>query len=328
MRKEHKLDIISEGQKNGISSTCRKYDISRTLYYRWLKRYKTHGIEGLDDIKRDYIPINKTKGEIELAVLNLIRLYPHYGPRTIKYLLEELGHHISESAVFNIMKRNHLTNKNNRVKFANKKAKETSQSFPPTSELKSGECLVFWITDYGFFEHIGHLYEYTICELKSRIACTRLYNDISYSHFEDLLTAVAIPVSQTLNFNTNYLCFFQDSKIIPTAQSKFKSKVFNTIKEIGFNVTVHVLTDSDEIKKITEMRNQYTERCLSFLMPLINEGIHFTELKSQFQNDVIDYNTKYESIFDNERYIPIEYHNKLTNTKWILPLWAYLYRPY
>ena len=328
MQKELKFKIISEGQKNGISVTCKKYSISRTLYYRWLKRYKSNGIEGLDDIKRDFVPLNKTKTEIEYAVLNLIRSYPHYGPRAIKYLLEELGYNISESAVYNIMKRSNLTHKDNRIKFAKKKEKEITKIFPTTSELKSGECLIFWITDYGSFENIGNIYEYTICEFKSRIACTRLHNDISYSNFEDLLTAVAIPVAQTLNFNTNYLCFFQDSKIITQAKNSFKPKISNTIKDNGFDVNIHVLETNDELKKINEVRNQYTERCLSFLMPLINKGISFTELKTQFQKDVINYNTKYKSTFNNKICTPIEYHNELTDTKWILPLWAYIDRPY
>lgn len=124
MNKELKFNIISEGLKNGISITCRKHNISRTIYYRWLKRYKANGIEGLDDIKKDFVPLNKTSIDIERKLLNLIRTYPKYGPKAINYLLEEIGINLSESAVYNVMKRHHLTNKESRLKFAKKRSQK------------------------------------------------------------------------------------------------------------------------------------------------------------------------------------------------------------
>lgn len=328
MHKNLKFNILSEGQKNGISVTCRKYNISRTIYYRWLNRYKARGIEGLNDIKKDFVPINKTNPEIELALFNLIRTYPNYGPRAIKYLLEEIGHNISESAVYNNMKRNNLTNKESRIRFAKKKEKKITSTIPPLSELHSGECWGFWITDYGHIENIGNLYEYTFFDFVSRITCTRLYHDISFSNFEDLLAGVAIPVAQTLKLNTKYLCFFHDSKIIKQTKNVFESKVNKAIRDHGFDVKIHVLKTSHHLTKITELRNEYTEGCLSFLMPLINKSMSFTDLKIQFQRYLRLYNISHKSRFDNELCSPIDYHKKLTNTKLILPLWAYIDREY
>ena len=111
MQKDLKFKIITEASIYGVSKTCKKYDISRTIYYKWLKRYQALGVSGLDETKRSFTPENKTEAKIEKAVLNLIKTYPTYGPRAIKYLLEEIGYDISESAVFNIMKRNDLNQK-------------------------------------------------------------------------------------------------------------------------------------------------------------------------------------------------------------------------
>jgi len=33
------LEILEDGKLNGVSQACRKYGISRTLYYRWQQRY-------------------------------------------------------------------------------------------------------------------------------------------------------------------------------------------------------------------------------------------------------------------------------------------------
>ena len=204
VQKDFRFKIISEGLANGVSVTCRKYNISRTLYYRWLKRYKSKGIDGLEDVKKDFIPINKTDIEIEDALLNLIKEYPHYGPRALNYLFDELGYKISESAVYNIMKRNQLTKKEDRIKFAKKQDSKVITSIPPLTMLKSGECWIFWITDYGSYKITGNIYEYTFYDLKSHIACTRLYQEVSLENFEDLLAATAMPVAQTLHMNINY----------------------------------------------------------------------------------------------------------------------------
>lgn len=328
MNKNLKFNIIIEGQKNGVSVTCRKYNISRTIYYRWLKRYKARGIEGLNDIKKNFIPVNKTSPKIEDALIGLIKIYPSYGPKAIKYLLEEIGHNISESAVFNVMKRHNLTNKESRIRFAKKKENKITRSLPPLSEINSGECWLFWITDYGNFNNLGNLYEYTMFDFKSRIACTRLYRDISLSHFEDLLTAVAMPVAQTLDFNTKYICFFQGSTIIRYTKNLFKSKISKVIQDNGLDIKIYVFQTNYDLAKIKELRNQYTDGCISFLMPLIHDGMSFNKLKIQFQKYIRDYNMTHKVKFDSGMYSPIEYHNELTNTNPILPLWAYINRQY
>jgi len=44
---EERLSIIQEGQREGRSQTCRKYNISPSLFDRWRHKYLQSGIEGL-----------------------------------------------------------------------------------------------------------------------------------------------------------------------------------------------------------------------------------------------------------------------------------------
>jgi putative transposase len=44
---EERLSIIQEGQREGRSQTCRKYNISPSLYDRWRHKYLQDGMEGL-----------------------------------------------------------------------------------------------------------------------------------------------------------------------------------------------------------------------------------------------------------------------------------------
>jgi len=328
MDRDLKFNIISEGQKFGVSSTCKKYSISRTLYYRWLKRYKTHGIKGLDHVEKNFTPVNKTKPEVVSTALNLIKKHPNYGPREIKYLLEEIGYNISESAVYNVMKRNNLTTRANRVKFSNKKENKIAMNYPDLDNLKSGECWLCWTTSYGHSENIGTIYEYTIFDYKSKIACTRLYNQLSMENFEDILTAVAIPVAQSLNFEAKHLCFFEEYKIIKKQKDSFLSHVYTMVQNAGFDINMHLLKEGDDLIKCEELRKDYTHHCLSFLMPFIHKGVSFNELKINLQKYIRDYNINHKSSYDGEFYAPVEYHVNLANTEMILPLWAYIERRY
>ncbi|MGL5087563.1 MAG: hypothetical protein ACRC68_17900 [Clostridium sp.] len=327
--KDIKFKIISEGINNGVSYTCKKYNISRTLYYRYLNRYKCSGIDGLDTIKKDFVPVNKVSSETENALLILIKQYPTYGPKYLKYIFDEVGYNISESAIYNIMKRNNLTKKENRIKFAKKTNNQITESIPSLDNLNSGECWLFWITDYGNFKNIGHIYEYTLYDYKSRISCSRLYTQVSFDNFEDILTSTAMPVAKTLNLKVSYLCLYNNDKIFNNSKKSFNSSINKIICDNSFDFKVHILLEgSDHLKAINELRGKYTENCLGFLMPLINKALSFDEIKPKFQGYVRNYNMIFKSKFDNEDYTPVDYHNKITNNKVILPMWAYINRDY
>lgn len=329
MQKDFRFKIISEGMKNGVSITCRKYNISRTLYYRWLKRYKTQGLDGLADIKKEFTPPNKTDQETEQALLDLIKEYPDYGPRALNYLFEELGYTISESAAYNIMKRHQLSHRKQRLKFAKEQGDTTRTSIPPIAELSSGKAWIFWITDYGHFENIGNLYAYTLFDLKSKIAGTRLYQEIAFRHFEALLTTAVMPVAKTLEMNIDFMCFLEDNKLLQHLGKGFKPRINKIILDNGFDFDMHIIPpNNQDLALITDLQNTYTDNCLSFLIPLINAGISYEDLKTSFQAYVKDYNLIHPSTFHDGRYSPVAYHNKVTNTKLILPIWAYMNRRY
>lgn len=328
MQKELKFKIISECLSNGVSITCEKYSISRTIYYRWLQRYKAEGIDGLEDIKKDFIPRNKTAPEVEKSILDLVKIYPKYGPEALNYLLEELGYHISSSAVFNVLRRHKLTNKYNRIKFSKKKNDIKQRVLPAVSDLKSGEGWVFWITDLGGFKEHKNIYTYTLFDIKSRIACTRLYTDISFVNFEDILAAVALSVATTLNLKTSYLCFFSTDKIVHRYKASYKSKIAETLKKHDRDMKLDFLDGSKDYQKIYEYREEYTKALISVLMPLFSENKSLSQIKRILQNFVRDYNLNTKIKFEDDFCSPVDYHNRLTNTKPILPLWAYIDRDY
>ena len=44
---EDRLAIIQEGEREGSTATCRKYNVAPSLYARWKKKYLSKGMEGL-----------------------------------------------------------------------------------------------------------------------------------------------------------------------------------------------------------------------------------------------------------------------------------------
>ncbi len=328
MDKDDRFKIISEGMKNGVTATCKKYNISRTIYYRWLKRFKLEGIDGLNEVKKNFTPKNKTRDEVEKSILNLVKSYPSYGPRSIKYLLEEIGHNISESAVYNIFKRNSLTKRNDRIEFSKLKLSDFKSPPIDMDMIKSGECWIFWITDLGYFKDHGHIYSYNLFDLKSHIACSRLYSKISFNNLEDLLTAVALSVAASLRLKMKYLCLFEDRKILKSADNMSKSKLKKTLEGNGFKSSIQVIKENTNSKEIKSLKTTYTEQLISFLIPLLNSGICFSDIKFRYQGHIRNYNLAYKKKYGDEYYTPVEYHNEHTNTKLVLPLWAYINREY
>ena len=44
---EDRLAIIQEGQREGTTVTCRKYNLAPSLYAKWKNKYLSKGVEGL-----------------------------------------------------------------------------------------------------------------------------------------------------------------------------------------------------------------------------------------------------------------------------------------
>ena len=46
---QEKERIILDIQDLGVIAGCRKYGLAKTLYYDWLNKYQSSGLEGLED---------------------------------------------------------------------------------------------------------------------------------------------------------------------------------------------------------------------------------------------------------------------------------------
>ncbi|WP_374194527.1 helix-turn-helix domain-containing protein [Amycolatopsis sp. MtRt-6] len=87
----------AEEVSGNVAATCRYYGISRTVFYRWKRRYEDEGIDGLKD--RSSAPLHCPKitpPEVVEKIAHLRQHY-HFGPLKIEMYLrryddQEIGH--------------------------------------------------------------------------------------------------------------------------------------------------------------------------------------------------------------------------------------------
>lgn len=102
------VELASQSRVN-ISQLCRRFQISREIGYKWLKRYREEGVPGLADRSRrpEHSP-RRTKAAVEQVVLSVRDRYNGYGARKIRRLLLDQGqsHVPTASTVQAILGRN------------------------------------------------------------------------------------------------------------------------------------------------------------------------------------------------------------------------------
>lgn len=89
---EERARFVWEWERNEHTMTelCEIYEISRETGYYWLRRYKQGGLEALKDLSR--APArhpNQTPEKIVAAVLELRREHMTWGPRKLRWVLEQ-----------------------------------------------------------------------------------------------------------------------------------------------------------------------------------------------------------------------------------------------
>src|SRR5919106_1462533 len=107
-----KFNLIHEKEWTGdtVCNICKSYGTSRKTYYKWNKRYKQNGIEGLSESSRrpHTIKYKKVTPEVEETILDL-RLTKRFGCNRIKFRLKRvIGLSLSTRTIYKMLKRHGL----------------------------------------------------------------------------------------------------------------------------------------------------------------------------------------------------------------------------
>ena len=100
------INLYSSGDYS-LEQICEIFEINRSTFYRWRKKYKPNRVESLEDRSRRPHQV-RTKvvrnHQVEMQVCQIRRKYPYFGKEKIKRILERDGHiNISVSSVGRIL---------------------------------------------------------------------------------------------------------------------------------------------------------------------------------------------------------------------------------
>ena len=103
------LEVLESGST--VSDVARRYGVGRQTVHRWLRRYAEHGVNGLADQGKhpDTCP-HQMPPKIEARILELRRIHPGWGPRTIlnRLIREGIDPVPSRSSIYRALVRHKL----------------------------------------------------------------------------------------------------------------------------------------------------------------------------------------------------------------------------
>jgi transposase len=302
------VEILEYGKQYGVTAACRKYDISRTLFYRWLKRYITRGYNGIQPLTRKTSD-RMIDPNIELQVLKQIKLHPEFGPLSIAYIMQDNGLKISHGGVYNIMKRHQLNTRSQRLKLS-------KQDFAQQPSPKPGQLWLAWTIQLHSELYICHL-----LDVESGIACSRLYTSQSITNGLDLLLNVALPISETVEMPVKWIVY-QSSMEYNSSNKRHPYQTFLKVHGI-----IPMEWDHRFIKYQT-LADHFQTQCHQYLQAK-GKRENISQLKVTLQDFLRDYNIKQPiTLLGNGKHSPLSIMTGKPVHELTLPLWAHIYRNY
>ena len=189
-----RLKVMKRAEETGnVSEACRQFGISRTLFYRWRRRFVTYGEAGL--VPRPTRPQRwgrQATPELEHAVLAYALQWPTHGPQRIADQLTRPnfgGWTVSASGTYAILARHGLQTRWERLTRLEQRAMQDGLLTERTRrqlrtalngaevhvEAKRPGDLVCLDTFYiGQLKGVGKVWQYTACDAVSSFAIAML----------------------------------------------------------------------------------------------------------------------------------------------------------
>lgn len=186
----YKYSVLQHARKhNNITYTCKIFNLSRTVYYKWLKRFSKLGYLGLQDKEKAKPKMpNQIKKDKEKIILNYVIEYPTHGPRRIANELRQQGNKISETGIYNVLCRKQLNHRLNRLFYAQEKSDNpvvTERYLREVAKRKEKHIHAYYPgylfcqdTFYvGTIKGLGRIYQQAGIDAYSSFAFAKLYTD-------------------------------------------------------------------------------------------------------------------------------------------------------
>ena len=208
----YKYSVLEHAYKNkNISNTCRLFNVSRTVYYKWIKRFNKLGYSGLVNRQKSKPKMpNQIKPEYETIIYNYIRDYPTHGPRRISNELKAQGILISETGIYHVLKRKGLNHRIDRLFYAQEHSDNpviTERYLREVEKREETHIEAFYPgylfcqdTFYvGTIKGLGRIYQQTGIDTYANFGFAKVYTNKKAGSAIDFVKTKVIPVYAMFN---------------------------------------------------------------------------------------------------------------------------------
>ena len=307
MNENQKLQVILHGMSgNNVAKTCREFGISRTLYYRWYNDYMKFGMAGLGKKARRPVMPNQADRKTERIILEYAARFPQDGPKRIYYELQDEGVRIGESGIYNVLRRNGLSRREDRERYAGEiKAKKKSERRKSNSEgyqaapqtpldyrmrdpehARPGYISFLTIQYIGKLPKAGKVYQYIVLDSYSRLALVKLCNEKSTKQLIDFMRFKIMPLLRTFHLEIENLVT-NKSQEFTTAWERGK----HAYTEYLLKHNIHSVTFNAGHPEVFQPLHEFTAiLAKEFYKPAWHEGrIDCLETLEQQLNEYMNY---------------------------------------
>ncbi|QPJ64205.1 MAG: transposase [Candidatus Nitrohelix vancouverensis] len=194
-----------------VTEACRQQGLSRAQFYQYKHRFKTHGLEGLEDLS----PINRrhpltTPPEVVDTIIQLSLENPQWGCVRLSDQLKLRDISVSSPTVQKILIQNRMGSKNQRLRKLEKNALNSKVDLTPEQVMilekanpcfkerhrgyfRPGELLTQNTLLVGSLEGIGRVYAQTVIDICGSYAFGYLHVDKLPAHAAAILHRKVLP---------------------------------------------------------------------------------------------------------------------------------------
>jgi transposase len=182
-----RLRVLSEAQRSGnVSATCRRYGVSRTLFYRWRGRLEQYGRDGLIPKRRGPHRGRPPRVSVteERRVIATALAWPTCGPQFVSDWLAREGIGLAAVTVWRVLRRHRLATRRARLAVLEAQSAEVRGVLTERTRRRRqtrhveasvpGELLSVDTFYVGKLKGVGKVWQITGCDVASSYTWAQL----------------------------------------------------------------------------------------------------------------------------------------------------------
>jgi len=233
-----------------VAQACREFGISRTLFYRWRKRFLAYGPDGLhpgrEGASRGRPP--ELSVQTEREILSLALAWPTWGPARLALQLRRSEHgglHVAPSTVYRLLRRTGLQTKWERLTVLEAHSAQAAglltertrrqllaaqrRSGRHVEAKKPGELVCLDTFYIGKLKGVGKVWQLTACDAASSYAVAEVSLDFSAKAAARFLEKRVVPAFRRLGWPIQ--------RVLTDQGSEFRGAFDQTCAQLGIHHT-------------------------------------------------------------------------------------------